>query len=52
MNIDPFIHSVTICDPYGSIIFHRQREGGQNLLSAEESKESLEMVMATWKVRD
>jgi hypothetical protein len=52
MNIDAFIRSVTICDPNGSIIFHRQLEGVQNLLSAEESKKSLEMAMAAWKVRD
>jgi hypothetical protein len=52
MNIDPFIRSVTICDPNGSIIFYRQREGVQNLLSAVEIKKSLEMAMAAWKVRD
>ncbi|HEY7081987.1 MAG TPA: hypothetical protein VH500_20015 [Nitrososphaeraceae archaeon] len=52
MNIDALIRSVIICDPNGSIIFHRQREGVQELLSNEESKKSLEMAMAAWKVRD
>ena len=52
MNIDPRIRLVTICDANGSIIFYRHREGVQNLLSKEESKKSLEMAMAAWKVRD
>jgi hypothetical protein len=52
MNIDPRIRLVTICDANGNIIFYRHREGVQNLLSKDESKKSLEMAMAAWKVRD
>ena len=51
MNIDPKIRLVTICDTNGNIIFYRHRQGVQNLLSKDESKKSLEMAMAPWKVR-
>jgi len=51
MNIDPKIRLVTICDTNGNIIFYRHRQGVQNLLSKDESKKSLEMAMASWKVR-
>jgi hypothetical protein len=51
MNIDPKIRLVTICDTNGDIIFYRHRQGVQNLLTKDESKKSLEMAMAAWKVR-
>ena len=51
MNIDPKIRLVTICDTNGNIIFYRHRQGVQNLLTKDESKKSLEMAMAAWKVR-
>ena len=51
MNLDPKIRLVTICDTNGNIIFYRHRQGVQNLLSKDESKKSLEMAMAAWKVR-
>jgi hypothetical protein len=52
MNIDPTIRLVTICDLNGNIVFYRHREGVQNLLSNEESKQSLKMAMDAWKIRD
>ncbi len=51
MNIDPKIRLVTICDTNGNIILYRHHQGVQNLLSKDESKKSLEMAMAAWKVR-
>jgi hypothetical protein len=51
MNIDPKIRLVTMCDTNGNIIFYRHRQGVQNLLTKDESKKSLEMAMAAWKVR-
>jgi hypothetical protein len=51
MNIDPKIRLVIICDTNGNIIFYRHRQGVQNLLTKDESKKSLEMAMAAWKVR-
>jgi hypothetical protein len=34
------------------MVFYRHREGVQNLLSSEESKQSLKMAMDAWKIRD
>ena len=45
MSMDPKIRLVTICDNDGKIIYSDHREGVKNLLSPEESKESLEMAL-------
>jgi hypothetical protein len=51
INIDPNIRLVTICDSQGNTMYSRHREGVTNLLTAEESKKSIEMAMTGWKVR-
>jgi hypothetical protein len=51
VNIDPKIRLVTICDAEGKMMYSRHRQGVKNLLSSEESKESLEMAMTGWKIR-
>ena len=51
VNIDPNIRLVTICDVEGKMMYSRHRQGVKNLLSPEESKESLEMAMTAWKIR-
>ena len=51
INIDPNIRFVTICDSEGKTMYSRHRQGVKNLLTAEESKKSLEMAMTGWKVR-
>jgi hypothetical protein len=51
VNIDPNIRLVTICDVEGKMMYSRHRQGVTNLLSSEESKESLEMAMTAWKIR-
>jgi hypothetical protein len=51
VNIDPNISLVTICDAEGKMMYSRHRQGVKNLLSSEESKESLEMAMTGWKIR-
>jgi hypothetical protein len=51
VNIDPNIRLVTICDAEGKMMYSRHRQGVKNLLSSEESKESLEMAMTAWKIR-
>lgn len=51
MSMDPKIRLVTICDNDGKIIYSDHREGVKNLLSPEESKESLEMALDSWKKR-
>jgi hypothetical protein len=35
----------------GKMMYSRHRQGVKNLLSSEESKESLEMAMTAWKIR-
>src|ERR687890_57867 len=51
MNIDPKIRLVTICDTNGKVMFSDHRQGVKNLLSPEESKESLELAVNSWKTR-
>ncbi len=51
MNMDSKIRLVTICDKDGKIMYSDHREGVKNLLSPEESKESLEMALNSWKIR-
>ena len=51
MNMDPKIRLVTICNNDGKIMYSDHREGVKNLLSPEESKESLEMALDSWKIR-
>ena len=51
MNIDPKIRLVTICDINGKVMFSDHRQGVKNLLSPEESKESLELAVNSWKIR-
>ena len=51
MNMDPKIRLVTICNNDGKIMYSDHREGVKNLLSPEESKESLEMALGSWKIR-
>ena len=51
INIDPNIRLVTICDSEGNTMYSRHGEGVKNLLTAEESKKSIEMAMTGWRVR-
>jgi hypothetical protein len=51
INIDPNIRLVTICDSEGKTIYSRHREGVKNLLTADETKKSIEMAMTGWRVR-
>ena len=51
VNIDPRIRLVTICDSKGNVMLSRHRPGVQNLLDKEQSKKSLELAMASWRVR-
>src|SRR5919107_1916393 len=51
MNIDPKVRLVTICDINGKVMSSDHRQGVKNLLSPEESKESLELAVNSWKIR-
>ena len=51
LNIDPKIRLVTICDSNGKMMYSDYREGIENLLTAEESKKSLNLAVKAWKIR-
>ena len=51
INIDPRIRLVTICNSNGRVMYSDHREGIKNLLTPEESKESLELAVNAWKTR-
>lgn len=51
INIDPNIRLVTICDSEGKMMYSHHGQGIKNLLTAEESKKSLNMAMTGWKAR-
>ena len=51
MNMDAKIRLVTVCDNEGKIVYSAHREGVKNLLSPEESKQSLEVAVNSWKTR-
>lgn len=51
LNIDPKIRLVTICDSNGKMMYSDYREGIENLLTAEESKKSLNLAVNAWKIR-
>jgi hypothetical protein len=51
MKLDPLIRLVTICDVGGRVMYSEHREGVRNLLTLEESKNSLELAVNAWKTR-
>jgi hypothetical protein len=51
MKLDPSIRLVTICTTDGQIMYSDHREGVRNLLTAEESKRSLDLAVNAWKTR-
>jgi hypothetical protein len=51
MDLDPNIRLVTICDANGKVVYSDHRNGVKNLLTAEESKKSLELAITAWKTR-
>src|SRR5438128_5378310 len=50
-NADPKIRLVTICDLGGRVMYSEHRQGVTNLLTPEESKQSLELAVNSWKIR-
>ncbi len=52
MNIDSKIRFATICDMNGKIEHTGHREGATNVLTADESKNSLQMAVNSWKSRN
>lgn len=52
MNIDSKIRFATICDMNGKIEQTGHREGAANVLTTDESKNSLQMAVNSWKSRN
>ena len=52
MNIDSKNRFATICDMNGKIEHTGHREGATNVLTADESKNSLQMAVTAWKSRN
>ena len=51
ISIDPHIRLVTICDLNGKVMYSEHRPGVTNLLTTDESKESLDLAINSWKKR-
>lgn len=51
IKIDPMIRLVTICDSNGRVMYSEHRPGIKNLLTPEESKESLDLAVNSWRTR-
>ncbi|MGA9845046.1 MAG: hypothetical protein WBQ25_22300 [Nitrososphaeraceae archaeon] len=48
---DPAVRLVTICDLNGEIMYSGHRQGTKNMLTPEESRNSLELAVKSWKIR-
>ena len=48
---DPQVRVVTICDLNGEIMYSGHRQGTKNMLTPEESRNSLELAVKSWKTR-
>jgi hypothetical protein len=52
MDLDPNVRFVTIFDTKeGKPVYSQHKQGVENLLSKEESKESLQLALNAWKTR-
>lgn len=51
MDLDENIRHVRVCDMNGNVVCSRQRPGVVNLLTEEETRESLKYSVNSWKVR-
>jgi len=51
INIDPKIRLVTVCDSNGRVMYSEHNQGVKNLLTSDESKQSLELAVNSWKIR-
>jgi hypothetical protein len=51
IDIDPKIRLVTVCDSNGRVMYSEHNQGVKNLLTTEESKQSLDLAVNSWKLR-
>jgi hypothetical protein len=52
MDLDDNIRYARICDMEGNVVCSRKRQGVVNLLTEEETRESLKYSVNSWKVRN
>jgi hypothetical protein len=51
IDIDPKIRLVTVCNSNGRVMYSEHNQGVKNLLTTEESQQSLELAVNSWKLR-
>ena len=51
MHLDEKIRFSVICDMYGNIVLTRHREGLDNFLTEEETKDALQYAVEAWRIR-
>ena len=52
MEANKYVRFAAICDSDGKILWNSHRNDVENILTLEETKDSLKRALATWKVRD
>jgi len=52
MEANKFVRFVAICDADGQILWNSHRNDVDNILTLEETKNSLKRALETWKARD
>ena len=52
MEANKYVRFAAICDTDGKILWNSHRNDVENILTLEETKDSLKRALATWKVRD
>ncbi len=51
MNLDKKIRFSVICDMYGNIVLSRHRDGLENFLTEDETKDTLQYSVEAWRIR-
>ena len=49
--MNPQVWLVTVCELGGEIMYSGHRQGTKNLLTPEESRNSLQLAVRSWKIR-
>ena len=51
MKLDKKIRFSVICDMYGNIVLSRHRDGLENFLTEDETKDTLQYSVEAWRIR-
>ena len=52
MEANKYVRFAAICDTGGKILWNSHRNDVENILTLDETKDSLKRALATWKTRD